>query len=429
MAAAGGVNAPPARAYHTLVRSPLSAAGELDVLLYGGSAPADTPGAVGEVGGVEGAAVGAPSYGGGGEPSGVFHGDVWQLVGGGGAGGGGAGAGAGGVPASITWRRLLSADEIAAANGPPARAAHASAAHLHGECCALAGCMVVFGGMDARHRPLADLWQLCTHTRTWSSLLPAKGTVGAAGTVPEILHEILAWPGARHQHSLTALASSRAVDGRASVGDGGDASVGDGGDASVLLLYGGAALPSHSAAPPFADGHLWLYSLRTRTWLRLHQPAGSAAPAARLGHGALSIETGALWLYGGLEQPALGSDHGASWHYRLPQTAQLEAAIDACTDNGGCSAHGGCDLTIGRCICEPSWGGPACNDVLTAESADDEPDGTRRGIAAFLWFAAALLVGGAAGWFERHVRIQREQRQLARARAREHARLNPHDAP
>ena len=86
---------------------------------------------------------------------------AWRLLSGtadGGAGvgaDGGAGAEGGGAAGGGVSAAVAAAEE---AEAPVARQAHAALAHRRGERCEAAGCLLVFGGCDARDVPLDDLW-------------------------------------------------------------------------------------------------------------------------------------------------------------------------------------------------------------------------------------------------------------------------------
>lgn len=206
---------------------------------------------------------------------------------------------------------------------------------------------------------------------------------------------------------------------------------------AALLLFGGVAAPLAVGASPLSEDVPWLYSLTRAEWVKLHTPAGGARPSARLGHSAVAVSPGTLWLYGGLADggsggggggerggdgdPLGGAGHAGgggrpvaheddTWHFELP--SQLDEAVAACA---GCSEHGACDLSLRRCICDPPWGGVRCAEEQTAAV----PRAPRRAIAASLWLSASLLLGGLLGWVSRGRRIANEEQQRAREEARE----------
>ena len=376
--------APSARAHHTLVRTPHTNADGQAVLLYGGSAP--------PAGAIEA------------DPTGRFFGDVWRLV-----------AEVEGVLMRVRWV-LLAKD---GATAPVPRAAHAAAAHAHGACCEGAGCMIIFGGLDETHEPLGDLWEFCVSTRSWRELLsPAAERSGGKWAMTwQAAAASSTWPGVRHRHTLTALAAPTPAN--QSVGAAGDA---DSTPPSALLLFGGVGLPANrnssltgaAGASPLLDDGLWLFSLETATWMRIHLPAGGARPTARLGHVATRLTPSTLWLYGGLSSgevaPAAQQDAPA-WSFSLPSAAADEACV-------GCSANGACDLRLRRCVCEPPWSGERCESLQTAAV----PAAPRRAISAALWLCGALLVGALLGWVGRHRALKREIEQRRREQARERGR-------
>ena len=290
--------------------------------------------------------------------------------------------------------------------------------------------MVLFGGLDAQHGPLDDLWQYCVANRSWTELTPR----GAAR----------AWPAARHQHSLTALSAAQPAGKAHTTAGKVGATAGEAGKAAgearqeaaaALLLFGGVAPPSAAEASPLVDDAAWLYVLSRSEWLRLHTPAGGARPWSRLGHAALAVTPSAAWIHGGLggggvalsgaaaqEEDARGGHAGGggravahegdsgAWHFELPPN--FEAAAASCS---GCSVHGACDLSSGRCVCDPPWAGDACD----RPQADGVPTAPRRAIGGALWLSGALLVGGVLGWVSRGRALVRQEQERARADARE----------
>lgn len=260
--------------------------------------------------------------------------------------------------------------------------------------------MVVFGGLDETHGPLDDLWQYCVSSRWWTELTPKGG-------------QHAAWPAARHQHTLTALSAPP--------------SSGSSTTSTHLLLFGGLSRPASTGASPLIDDGAWLYSLRSGTWLRLHSPPGGARPSARLGHSALALSPRVAWLFGGLagegDGPAGGEDgplggggrptiHAADDLWLLPLPDDVDDATDACS---GCSEHGACDLRLRRCVCDPPWGGDAC-DVLQAAGVPEAP---RRAISGLLWLSGSMVLGVLLGWVSRGRGLVREAQERARAEARE----------
>ncbi len=285
---------------------------------------------------------------------------------------------------------------------PPARYAHAAVVHRHGECCERRGCLLVFGGVGMRHRPLNDMWQFCVSSERWRRLARAADGTG--------------WPAARQYHSLTQLTSAAPGVVEAAAGRRGAPLNGTEGRPATgwVLLFGGSVeVEGGSGARP--SDELWLFSLATERWVRVHTPAGAPRPAARFGHSAASVrEGGSLWLFGGLHggpagastpDPRDGAGLADTWHFPLP--ANLSSS--ACA--GGCSAHGACDLRQGRCVCDPPWAGPACDEAQRPPAAGEE---TRRALRALLWLCAALSVGGALGWWHRHREIAQAEREAMR---------------
>ena len=399
--------APLARAYHTLVRTPASADGSLNALLYGGSRPT-------------GNAAGSAGHG----PTGHFFTDVWRLSVPSAAAAGGqfATAGRAQVAGGGQWEQLVPPTGDGT-DWPPARAAHAAATHTHGACCRVSGCMVVFGGLDSTHGALGDMWEFCVANRTWSRI-PHIGAV--------------AWPSARQQHTLTAVSlpppSDQAAPRNGSLAremsrpSSGALRTALHTPAAVLLLYGGVTRPTAIPGPSVrVEDSLWAFSLSLRTWTRLHTPLGNARPSGRFGHVALSVRPGTLWLYGGLsDTPEDASAHDvaadgglrdAHWHFTLPPDSDATLAICA-----GCSGHGACDLQIRRCVCEPPWGGEDC----AAPQAASVPSIPRQAFALLLWLSSSLLVGSAIGWLHRHRALAREAAERARDGQRERARAHPH---
>lgn len=414
-----GDGRPAARAYHTLTALPATAhARGVRVLLFGGSAPLPSANA---------AADGAVS-----EPTGTFFGDVWMLS---------IGEAetdeaetertdARRLDADVssrapveTWSQLWTPrdgmhtqedddeDHHPRARAPSPRAAHAAVTHAYGPCCDLRGCLVVSGGVDARHRPLGDLWQFCAETRVWSELHAGgdgldDGPGGGGSTAP--------WPAPRHQHSLTALAPPAGA--AATNAHFAPTTV------PALLLYGGISVPAHANASPLLDDGLWLYGLRERAWVRVHTPAGGARPAARLGHVAVASTPSTLWLWGGL------TDDPDAWFFRMP--AAFDLALATCFGEAvgagsettgvrpGCSAQGSCDLAIGRCICDPPWTGDDCSEPPLTPAAARQPI-ARRTLVVMLCFFGALVVGAALGWLQRGRRLLGEEVQREKDRARE----------
>jgi hypothetical protein len=203
---------------------------------------------------------------------------------------------------------------------------------------------------------------------------------------------------------------------------------------TLLALFGGVAKPEAADASPMVDDGMWLYSMRRRAWLRLHMPAGSRRPSARLGHTLLSVAPGTLWLYGGLSptahaRPPLGSPpsrHTAAgdsaqlaWRFSLPEP--MEEVLDACD---GCSAHGACDVLGRRCVCDVGWGGERCDGPQLAKVAE----APRRAIVLALWLSGSMVVGGVLGWLWRQRALRRELERRKREMAREQARANPHSS-
>ena len=174
----------------------------------------------------------------------------------------------------------------------------------------------------------------------------------------------------------------------------------------------------------------------------------------RLGHAALPIAPSRLWIYGGLTSgvsvsasaamPAHGdsardsarvSTGGVAWLLELPN--RTDEAVDACLPSvataaqdsvvpldstapaaAACSAHGTCDLSWRRCVCEPPWDGPTCAVAASADMASSVDRGAHRLVAGVLWFALALLGGAVAGWLERHRTLMRDRAQRAREKLR-----------
>ena len=297
------------------------------------------------------------------------------------------------------------------------------------------GCLVIFGGLDARHRPLADLWQFCVATRAWTPLAtPPSG--GGLRT------RAFSWPAARHQHSLTALVPPPLVPAptttfTATHHDAAAAAVRGNATASpALLLFGGVSLPARAGGSPLLDDGLWLLSLRRAAWVRVHTPAGARRPSARIGHVALASPASTLWLATGLTAAAAEDD--AAWLFAAPST--LEAALSSCFGDGdsgggsgggdgsgggsggrrrvGCSARGSCDLAVGRCICEPPWTGDDCDELPLSPEEARRP-ASRRALILLLCFSGALLVGAVLGWVQRDRGLAAEDAQHERDLARE----------
>lgn len=386
---------PAPRAYHTLVKvsAPSASPGAVSAILFGGCSPSSAA-SFSTATTAEAAVAG--------EPTGRFYGDVWLLTI---ATDADAAAALGVVQAE--WKRVrinnLAPRGVDPASLRPApRAGHASVVHRHGPCCEASGCMLIFGGLNEAHQPLSDMWQLCFANRTWSEIKPRVAAAGEDDTEP--------WPAARHQHTLTGLPAMGLDEGAAAP--------------DVLLLFGGVR--SDSSSPLHQDG-LWLFDLRTLRWLRVHVPPGSAQPSSQLAHHAVAAGQNALWLYEGLSQlsPALPpSSHAAStttsssssWQFLLPDS--LDDDLIACD---GCSAHGACDLSLRRCICDPPWSGSRCDAMQRAAV----PTAPRRMISMTFWLSASLLVGGVLGWINKQRALKREEEYRERRLARERARLNP----
>ena len=385
----GAAAAPSARAHHSMVRMPSTVhTTNPAVLLYGGSSPpAGVP---------TGYTLAANS----GDPTGDFHSDTWQLI----------VQSSGGAKYNARWVRL--SEEGWAA--PPARGGHAAASHAHGSCCASLGCMLIFGGLSSTHQPLSDLWQFCVSTGKWVELVPSAAAeaitrIGARNLWPTYLADAwpeVVWPTPRHQHSLTALAAAPSP----------HLAANSSAEPGALLLFGGIGGPT-----AVRDDGLWLYHLSRGVWLKVHTPAGDARPFARLGHSALALSPSTLYLYGGIGEGEAARGGGISlgaspvaaeepWEFTLP--TNLDDVVDACAR---CSQHGSCDLSDGRCVCEPPWGGKQC-DSLQPEGVPLAP---RRAISAALWLCGSLVVGTLVGWVCRQRAIKRELQDKKRAQARE----------
>ena len=222
------------------------------------------------------------------EPTGDFFGDVWLLTAMRSAdpSGGGGMSGAESAVASlrrrraaaIRWTRLAGDGELEGLAGqyPPARSAHAAVAHSYGDGCEVEGCLVVFGGLDRRHRPLNDLWQFRVSSRSWHQLARPPDGQHSTPLGPPIAHgsplpSASAWPMGRHQHSLSALVppTSRSPNAPTAAPNASRHAAA----APVLSLFGGVSVPSTadgaSAPSPLLDDGLWLFSLRRRVWLRV----------------------------------------------------------------------------------------------------------------------------------------------------------------
>ena len=368
LAPVGASAAPAPRAYHSMVHvAAPSGSGLLSAVLFGGCSP-------------------SPSIGHGAdwraaEPTGKFFGDVWLLT-------VGYSRDAPTLYEHAKWKQIrvntaTSRRINPMSLRPSARAGHAAATHHHGPCCKVSGCMVIFGGLDDNHRPLQDMWQLCFANRTWTEIKPPVVDMSGEGSV--------AWPGARHQHSLTGLPATDDPNG----------------SPDVLILFGGVV--GEMGEPLRADG-LWLFDLRSQKWMRINMPPGALQPSPQLAHSAVAATPRALWLYGGL------AERHAAWQFVIPTT--LDKDLKACA---GCSSHGACDLRLRRCICDPPWGGDTCD----ATQAVGVSSSTRRAISASFWLSGSLTAGVILGWTNRQRALKREEEYRARRLARERARLNP----
>ena len=473
---------PEARAFHTVSRLPArvpppTARAHERVLLYGGAAPARTS---------DSAAGRTPI-----DPSAVVFGDVWMLVMPASAPEAEPAANVTAAPNSANgvgalmdittsparWERLWrgsserarhtnNPSEPTAALEPAPRSRHAAITHAHGACCKLDGCLLIFGGLDGRHRPLGDLWEFCVATRTWHGL--GVSARGEGGWIPQSARP-LAWPMARHQHTLIALVPpntdemgmpTTAANALRHLDNGRES--GAHSPPPAVVLFGGAAIPSRADASPLVDDGLWLFSLRHRGWVRVHSPEGSSRPEARIGHVALATPASTLWLWGGLIDearreatgnagvssvvrasltiPGVATGHARShedaWSLAMP--AALDDALEACfgrravaedeafevggsndsgSDSSGCHAHGACDLALGRCVCDVPWMGDTCNEL--APTQDARQSTSRRPIVILLCFCTALVVGGAIGWLQRDRRLKAAAEQRAKDQARE----------
>jgi hypothetical protein len=256
-----------------------------------------------------------------------------------------------------------------------ARQAHAAVAHRRGARCEAAGCLVIFGGCDARDVPLDDLWLFSLRERRWTRLRPAPGGGGDGGG---------AWPSARHHHTLTALSPP------------------EGGAPRGALLFGGVGLRAALDDAPLVDASLWWLSLdQPGGWTRVHIPAGASQPDRRLGHGGVGLNA-SLWLVGGLAVQGAAAADAATlpvdtslrhvWRFGtagdggavgsgpgllspkavgVAGVAGVAGAVGGCAL--GCGPHGACDLRHARCVCAstvqgvPARGSP-CGHPLAPEA-------------------------------------------------------------